>query len=340
MANSFFNSKNMSSTCAWLMAVGFVSVVLGFAVFRLHRRLEEGHRQWLKKDCNRRFQSLEPKEVRALDLDAPVLSCLRELSQWDAASSAARRAAADAVLERLTPGWSLKGLRQCALAEHHHEMAIFEYDDAEFALIPGAEVTLGYDRDDPFVPTAAQLESFMECDFFYDFPDEDPLDALREHFDLCLTPLRTVRFGPMLVESTAQRVNSIDELEAIYDLGFRPPTSDEWEYVCGAGARTLFRWGDDCPTGKHPESTGEDEGWTLHRVPNAFGLIIADNPWEDEYCLERGIWRGGDGGGSGCGGDGAFHGWVALATAYVQVILHQPDAWPGLYRMRRVYPLA
>jgi hypothetical protein len=35
-------------------------------------------------------------------------------------------------------------------------------------------------------------------------------------------------------------------------LGLRLLTSDEWEYVCGAGSRTLFRWGDFCPGDCYP----------------------------------------------------------------------------------------
>ncbi|MGW1061035.1 hypothetical protein [Micromonospora rubida] len=35
-----------------------------------------------------------------------------------------------------------------------------------------------------------------------------------------------------------------DALCEAADLGLRPATPDEWEYACGAGATTLFRWGD------------------------------------------------------------------------------------------------
>ena len=39
---------------------------------------------------------------------------------------------------------------------------------------------------------------------------------------------------------------------ALADRGLRPTTPDEWEYACGAGSWTLFRWGDDCPDTDHP----------------------------------------------------------------------------------------
>jgi hypothetical protein len=105
------------------------------------------------------------------------------------------------------------------------------------------------------------------------------------------------------------------------ETGFRFPTSDEWEYACGGGATTLFRWGDHVPCDRYPTDVrppdiGSD--WDHHRQPNAFGLLIASNPYQYELVAQAGVTRGGDGGSNICGGAGFFMGWLTLATAYFE----------------------
>lgn len=58
--------------------------------------------------------------------------------------------------------------------------------------------------------------------------------------------------------------------------------------------------------------------WDHHRRPNAFGLHIAWDPYKYELTAEIGTTRGGDGGGTICGGMGFFVGWLTLATAYFE----------------------
>ncbi|MBK9202854.1 MAG: hypothetical protein IPL73_10540 [Candidatus Obscuribacter sp.] len=114
--------------------------------------------------------------------------------------------------------------------------------------------------------------------------------------------------------------------------GCRLPTSDEWEYLCGAGATTLYRWGNDNPPDKYPTDSYEsmarsgiardltESEFFLHDEPNCFLLEIAQNPYDSELVSEPGVVRGGDGGGSISGGLGYFVGWLPLATAYLDVI--------------------
>jgi hypothetical protein len=99
--------------------------------------------------------------------------------------------------------------------------------------------------------------------------------------------------------------------------GFRFPTVDEWEYLCGAGSETLFRWGDHVPCDCYPVD-GAADVWGRHRRPNAFGLVIATDPYKSELTAKTGTTRGGDGGSTVCGGAGYFVGWLTLATAYYE----------------------
>lgn len=109
-----------------------------------------------------------------------------------------------------------------------------------------------------------------------------------------------------------KQVSYGDAVEEAASLGVRPATPDEWEYACGAGARTLFRWGEDTP----------DDGYPFHhragphQAPNLWGLMIGQDPYRHEWTTEPGIVCGGDGGGATCGGTGFFPGWLTLATAY------------------------
>ena len=102
-------------------------------------------------------------------------------------------------------------------------------------------------------------------------------------------------------------------LAALAAEGMRLPTSDEWEFLCGAGAQTLFRWGDHTPGHCYPTDRGD---WTRHREPNALGLHIAEDPYRYEVVMEPTHRRGGDGGSSICGGAGFFMGWLPLASAF------------------------
>ncbi|MFJ8581774.1 hypothetical protein [Micromonospora sp. NPDC093277] len=116
-----------------------------------------------------------------------------------------------------------------------------------------------------------------------------------------------------VVRARATREVSYDEaMDGLASIGLRTTTADEWEWACGAGATTLFRWGDDCPNDGYPF----DYETGTHRQTNLWGLAIGQDPYGHEATTERTIVCGGDGGSTTCGGSGFFLGWLTLATAY------------------------
>ena len=155
------------------------------------------------------------------------------------------------------------------------------------------------------------------------------------------TRVRRLEDGSVVAERSRPRTHGQLAAE-LQKAGFRFPTSDEWEYLNGAGTPTLFRWGDHVPCDRYPIDVGPK--WDLHLRPNAFGLHIAYNPYHMELVAEVGTTRGGDGGNTICGGAGFFVGWLTLATAYFEreVCRHDPNEtlMEGYCIGRRVLELA
>lgn len=85
-------------------------------------------------------------------------------------------------------------------------------------------------------------------------------------------------------------------------------TEDEWEYICGNGTRTLFRWGNNFDYSKFDNGD--------YYSPNIFGLYIAYNPYEYEVVDSLCTVKGGDGGCACCGGDGEFYSIFPLSPYY------------------------
>lgn len=170
----------------------------------------------------------------------------------------------------------------------------------------------------------------------------------------------------------AEQPNEADQTHAAIaknfaEAGFRFPTPDEWEYLCGTGTPTLFRWGDHVPCDRYPTDLDlEEDAWghqsvledghlghsaadfpksrNFHCDPNAFGLYIASDPYKLELTTEAGLTRGGDGGGTICGGAGFLVGWLPLASAWNDRDSSQHERSNqisiGYSVARRVFPLA
>ncbi|MGW6869822.1 hypothetical protein ACWGHM_03410 [Streptomyces sp. NPDC054904] len=176
-----------------------------------------------------------------------------------------------------------------------------------FALIPGGRVRLGFDPDS-WRPTAAQLADYagsVSAGFGFG-PD------LSAHLGHELSPVRTVALDTVLMAVEDEDVSEVpDDIPAALAAdGLRMPSADEWEHACGAGAGTLFRWGDECPLDEPSYGNG-----TLRHEPNAFGLHIAYDSYGGELSSDRGAFHGGDGGAAACGGYGSLLEWLPLATA-------------------------
>lgn len=298
-------------------------------------------------------------------------------------------------------------MRECSLGPVTREVAFFAVDNAEFALLPGGEASLGFDVS-RWNPSDTELDSYQGT------VDEFGMDGLtiKEYVASVVRAPQKVTLDPILFETTAGETgwNQLDahdprvtealakfpngveifgppalrirrdpdgqviahESEVITHSsvssklqqdGFRLPTSDEWEYACGAGSPCLFRWGNYVPGDILPTETSSKKSawrpgwlrrlgkpprpsldfgktWDLHRHRNAFGLAIAENPYNYEMVAENGMTRGGDGGTSICGGLGLFVSWLPLATAYVAEhdCIHT-SLMPGYVVHRRVLSL-
>lgn len=228
------------------------------------------------------------------------------LDAWLALTDEAATRTAGAICRET--GCRLAGVAPHTYAGRAGRVAFLERDGVRFALVPGGTVTLGFDAG-RFVPTARQAADFAAA------ADEwDLLGPPAEFVAQVTSPVRRATLPARLVAvRSAPAADAEDHAGVLAGLargGLRPPTPDEWEHACGAGAETLFRWGDDYPEG---EPYGDVP---LLREPNRFGLVIGDDPYRAEFTTDPAVLCGGDGGSALCGGAGDFLSWLTLATSY------------------------
>lgn len=108
-------------------------------------------------------------------------------------------------------------------------------------------------------------------------------------------------------------------LAQVRSSGFDLPTEDEWEYLCGGGLRTFWRWGDSFDYGMEIPYFATPEthiSWNI-AWPNQFGLVIACDPYRYEVVAGGDIiLKAGDGGCNICGGGGPAWGFLPVGTYY------------------------
>ncbi len=159
---------------------------------------------------------------------------------------------------------------------------------------------------------------------------------------------KTIKLVRNYTQITAFLYNHItyeEFLDFVVNNGFRLPTEDEWEYLCGGGSRTLFPWGDSIDLSmnlKHfvTEDSKSSREYDLEK-PNHFGLIMAYDPYEMEVLMDsEQLLKGGDGGCSICGGGGIVAGYLPISTFFRDIdsdeLNWQEDMGSGYIYYRRV----
>ena len=211
-----------------------------------------------------------------------------------------------------------------------HQVVI-ERDGGRYALIPGGTSVVGYDVEQ-WRPSPRLLETYRDETLGGGFGFQaDPRELL--------SPLHAVSLPALLIAVEHERLTAPagDTPALLAKRGLRMPSPDEWEHACGAGAATLWWWGEQCPD----RSPYEDAAGPQHR-PNAFGLRIARDTYDAELTSEPTVVKGGDGGESVCGGYGSFVQWLPLATANrnpgAARFVHGPDG-EALYEDFSVRPV-
>jgi hypothetical protein len=203
-----------------------------------------------------------------------------------------------------------------------------------FVFVPASgPITLGYDPA-AFHPSADLVDSYQEDARLWardagEEPTEEDLDIHR-FIQAETSPLRQAEIGPLLAMVTAVPARDLrgslpgnqpaagvwtsqtgaappPDLRSIVqrwlaELGATLPDPDTWEYLYGAGTRTLWPWGDTCDP---------PAGW----AGNPFGLDFNHDPCEYEFTSDPLVFCGGDGGGSGSDW-GDFVQTFPQATAY------------------------
>ena len=161
---------------------------------------------------------------------------------------------------------------------------------------------------------------------------EDFMVKWNENLSQCLSPLRTAHIGDMIVEVDSRYIDkdaqSLTEAVGTLKEGpFTLATEDEWEYLCNGGTRTLFRWGDTLndvlteifDVGTVSKEDKEETSSVLNR-PNMLGLFIAYDSYKNEIIDNTLYTKGGDGGCSLCGGDGAIYVLPCYTAFYRQTV--------------------
>lgn len=257
-----------------------------------------------------------------------MVSVLDSLESWMAADLRERLAAVELVIARIPKAFHYRELATHDYCGLRRTVARFDHRGRTFALLPGVRnLTLGYAPELLTFDSIALAVIAEEAEKLFDTTPEEHLARFRQQLLGETSPRRSVSLAPFLIAEEAEtRESSSTSTEVgtqLAEEGFRLPSEDEWEYACGAGRDSFFKWGDRMPCEASPPGNDPPDGDVVFGDavrPNAFGLRIADDPYHWEFCRTPGVFRGGDGGESWCGGSGLLDIYRALGTPYRCVV--------------------
>ncbi len=219
-----------------------------------------------------------------------MIDSLLTLEAWDATSSGEKNQVARHVELAIGARARFERLQKYALGGQEHTIAMFESGAIQLALLPGYRGPLGYHTALHPLP----IEVVEEWRAATSGPPKATFD---EFLHKVVTPWREVTLAPFLIATHAEPLERMERLPNgallggppidrtavlmhIAAAGFRFPTSDEWEYAYSGGSMALFRWGDVWPSIEWtPVEQRPTQMWQDDLKPNAFGVHIAENPW-------------------------------------------------------------
>jgi hypothetical protein len=118
--------------------------------------------------------------------------------RWQGVTPAEREALARRLAKQLPSGFSFQAIRHFRLGEWQHDVALYQKENATFALIPGTLASLGYDADRPWAPNSDELESWQDTSEEYGIAK-----TIREYIAEVTLRVRRVKLGPFLIETAA-----------------------------------------------------------------------------------------------------------------------------------------
>jgi len=246
------------------------------------------------------------------------------LPVWDQLDAQTAETVARAVERCLPDPWKFLRIERHESGDQKRHVAFFDWDNKVFALIPGSEVTLGYD---PARPSELPHELVTDWEqYARSHAGWEQITWVKYLTDV-LSPVRTVSMHPFLISTSAKRKApgpAANFRKLVQSWGMRLPTADEWEHACSAGTRSLWHWGD------HPDDRQEK---------NAFGLVIATNTYHQEPLDTPGQYRGGDGGVRVHGGAHELESLVPLSSWFQNTAKPDQEDWWEHTLYRPIYSL-